>query len=932
MKTFFTVSIVMFCTCFSSGQNQITPPEASVSAMMHFVGAPVSAYTGIPDISVPLFTVPTRSKNLTLNVAMGYHPSGVRLFEKEGENGRGWSLFGGGVISRQVVNKPDEQERISGTTVNDDVYMFSFPGHSGRFYLEEISGGALQLKVLENTGDNLSITFDYNTTTHKVNSFVIFDDKGYKYIFDVKDDETKKFVLGGTNVYYNYSSAYHLTQVMDNNNKELLRYNYYTYTNNPPVGATVGSLSSAYRKKKEILIPGYGKLLFNYSDESPTAAIDQVLLTFITLTDNFGQFVRKAYVRPTVIDFYDTPTHKVETYQFEYKTIAPGNNYTGMDRFGYPNLVPCLGLPHADLTSPNFCTNGVLYKMKLPTGGTIVYEWESNTYSRTSLAMPNPDAKLYKDNKDNFNDLSFSDRTFVPADSGTLTFTVTTPQTYVFYGTSESYTYRGVIRQPTFSISGPGGNQVLPLNTCSGLELTLEAGAYTIYIESQNNSLYGKGSVSIKNRQPIPDSNLWIYGGGLRIKNIKQFTYNIYDLADYGGYTPVSQTNYSYDFFNNSKLSSGVCLIDLSDYTAEQLASLPIQDFVGYKNVRITQTGNNGWSDFVYSTPADFPAYTAASAPQRVFFDYRRGKLMQKKVYRQDGVLLHEEVMDYLRMSSTTYEAGQGDPNMNAYLGWTRLISKISREYTSGSVNPMETSNSYTYDNTTRNILSYSMTNTLGETIKKELVYHTGNSIYSQNRISDVSQIRSYRGAELLTTEKINYNNVWAAINEGATASTSNVSWLPQSTEITKADRVSIVSSRVTSYDQYGRATEVQQENGTKTVYIYGYFMTKVVAKIDNPPATGISAALVTAVKNASDGTDESVLLTALANLRAALPDAMVTTYTYKPLIGISTVTDSKGDMIKYKYDAYGRQIYVLNGRNQMINNTNYNIRTNNPN
>ena len=42
-------------------------------------------------------------------------------------------------------------------------------------------------------------------------------------------------------------------------------------------------------------------------------------------------------------------------------------------------------------------------------------------------------------------------------------------------------------------------------------------------------------------------------------------------------------------------------------------------------------------------------------------------------------------------------------------------------------------------------------------------------------------------------------------------------------------------------------------------------------------------------------------------SLQKALPNALVTTYTYKPLVGITTMTDPHGITTKYDYDAFGR-------------------------
>jgi hypothetical protein len=52
----------------------VLPPSPSVSALMKFEEVPVSNYTGIPDISIPLYSMPTTSKDIALNLALKYHP------------------------------------------------------------------------------------------------------------------------------------------------------------------------------------------------------------------------------------------------------------------------------------------------------------------------------------------------------------------------------------------------------------------------------------------------------------------------------------------------------------------------------------------------------------------------------------------------------------------------------------------------------------------------------------------------------------------------------------------------------------------------------------------------------------------------------------------------------------------------------------------
>jgi len=51
-------------------------------------------------------------------------------------------------------------------------------------------------------------------------------------------------------------------------------------------------------------------------------------------------------------------------------------------------------------------------------------------------------------------------------------------------------------------------------------------------------------------------------------------------------------------------------------------------------------------------------------------------------------------------------------------------------------------------------------------------------------------------------------------------------------------------------------------------------------------------------------------------NLRTQLPDAMITTYKYKPLVGVESITDSHGITTFYEYDSFGRLTDVKIGEN----------------
>ena len=77
------------------------------------------------------------------------------------------------------------------------------------------------------------------------------------------------------------------------------------------------------------------------------------------------------------------------------------------------------------------------------------------------------------------------------------------------------------------------------------------------------------------------------------------------------------------------------------------------------------------------------------------------------------------------------------------------------------------------------------------------------------------------------------------------------------------------------------------------------WYSTELVAKHRLSPTI--------AAKNDLNTTD----MTTINSLRAKLPNALVTTYTYKPLVGMATMTDPRGVVTKYDYDGFGRLIKV---------------------
>ncbi|BAV09096.1 hypothetical protein FLA_5144 [Filimonas lacunae] len=111
----------------------------------------------------------------------------------------------------------------------------------------------------------------------------------------------------------------------------------------------------------------------------------------------------------------------------------------------------------------------------------------------------------------------------------------------------------------------------------------------------------------------------------------------------------------------------------------------------------------------------------------------------------------------------------------------------------------------------------------------------------------------------------------------------------------------------ITRYDGKGNVQEQRVDNKPNEVLLWGYNNTYLVAKI-----TGSDYDTVASLVNNSilqSPANDAALQSELNNLRNALAStvAQVTSYTVKPLVGITSETDPSGKTTYYTYDAYNR-------------------------
>ena len=141
------------------------PKSPDVASLEKYADIPVGHYTGIPNISVPICNL--KSRSLSVPISLSYHYTGFKPNEIPGWVGLGWTLNAGGMITRTVQGLPDELPNGYHNNVNSikdtydhfnnltewnflrevhegtkdsqpDMYSFNVGGYTGKFFLEKI--------------------------------------------------------------------------------------------------------------------------------------------------------------------------------------------------------------------------------------------------------------------------------------------------------------------------------------------------------------------------------------------------------------------------------------------------------------------------------------------------------------------------------------------------------------------------------------------------------------------------------------------------------------------------------------------------------------------------------------------------------------------------------------------------------------------------
>lgn len=110
---------------------QLAPtfPSPNATGLGTYGEIPVSLFTGVPEISIPLYEV--KGKRLSLPINLSYHAVGNRPWAMPGWVGNGWSLMAGGVITRKQNGLADELSQSGAFAGFKAGYYFNYANLSG---------------------------------------------------------------------------------------------------------------------------------------------------------------------------------------------------------------------------------------------------------------------------------------------------------------------------------------------------------------------------------------------------------------------------------------------------------------------------------------------------------------------------------------------------------------------------------------------------------------------------------------------------------------------------------------------------------------------------------------------------------------------------------------------------------------------------------
>lgn len=265
------LSIFLLCSWYGYGQKadlmNFVPVSANAASLGKFGNVPVSYYTGVPSIEVPLYTIEQGSLKIPVNLS--YHAGGIKVSEIASWVGLGWGLSAGGTITRNERGLQDDWDNgylRNGKTIDEssltivdyynagrgwldleaDEFSFNFPGGSGRFTMDQqahafpIPHQQLKIYPLDVYGDLFT-----TSSISDIRGWKIITTDGVQYFFQAMET-TKNIPSDYGEQSIKHQNAWNLTKIVSADKADTIIFEYDDgdYTTQIPMSETLKLLDN----------------------------------------------------------------------------------------------------------------------------------------------------------------------------------------------------------------------------------------------------------------------------------------------------------------------------------------------------------------------------------------------------------------------------------------------------------------------------------------------------------------------------------------------------------------------------------------------------------------------------------------------------------------------------------------------------------------
>ncbi|MVT06626.1 RHS repeat domain-containing protein [Chitinophaga tropicalis] len=264
----------------------------------------------------------------------------------------------------------------------------------------------------------------------------------------------------------------------------------------------------------------------------------------------------------------------------------------------------------------------------------------------------------------------------------------------------------------------------------------------------------------------------------------------------------------------------------------------------------------------------------------------------------------------------------------------TQLTSSKVKDYDAGGTLFLETQKTFTYDSKYRSFpVDQTLVNSKGETKKTTTRYPFDKStivglstaktivldtMVARNILAPPIQQDNYVNTNLVLRKTDTYK-IWDAAKNVVKADTTYLQLLTNSRE-----------PRVVydNYDAKGNILQQSKNYDAKEVYVWGYNYQYPVAKVLGSDYNTVISLLDTSI--IQHPASDAQLRTELNKLRvaASMKNTQVSTYTYLPAVGMTSVTDPAGRTLYYEYDSMQRLRITRDQNGNIIQQTDYQYKT----